>query len=87
MKQQIDILLTECAQRRKERGAPPPGAKKRVPATPAGVANATASSRPSTPLETPKGRNNNFFIFNYFFNKLRDTAHPKSSTFAKHLTI
>jgi len=62
MKQQIDILLTECAQRRKERGAPPPTAKKRGPvtpaaATPAGIAGpAAAGSRPTTPLETPKGR-------------------------------
>ncbi len=63
MKQQIDILLTECAQRRKERGAPPPTAKKRplpvtpAAATPAGIAGpAAVGSRPTTPMETPKGR-------------------------------
>lgn len=63
MKQQIDILLTECAQRRKERGAPPPTAKKRplpvtpAAATPAGMAGpAAVGSRPTTPMETPKGR-------------------------------
>ena len=45
MKEQIDILLTECAQRRRERGqSAGGGAKKRGPATstphvPPGVAN------------------------------------------------